>query len=154
GTTPPTVTWTTPCATPLNPGGNCDIFVNVTFPSGTFPSGTNITNTFTADGTPLGEPPQNFGVGQVTHPVTTFVPNPSANLNKNVTGNSPNPPTLNQSFSYELVPSNNGNVPLDNMVIIDTLPVEMALASVTTGAYNNLSDFALGEGVRVSYEKN
>ncbi|HWM93055.1 MAG TPA: IPTL-CTERM sorting domain-containing protein [Thermoanaerobaculia bacterium] len=154
GTTPATVTWTSPCTVPLTPGGNCDIFVNVVFPSGTFPSGTDITNEFTADATPLGEPPQTFGPVGVTHPVTTFVPAPGAGFTKNMAGGTPNPPTLNQTFSYDLNVTNNGNVPLDNLVVIDTLPVEMQVISVTTGAYNNLSDFAAGEGVRVSYEKN
>ena len=50
--------------------------------------------------------------------------------------------------------SNNGNVPLDTMVVIDTLPIQLQVASVTTGAYNGLADFAAGVGVRVSYEKN
>ncbi|HEV7672537.1 MAG TPA: SdrD B-like domain-containing protein [Thermoanaerobaculia bacterium] len=154
GTTPATVTWTSPCALPLQPNQNCDLLVNVTFPSGTFPSGTNVTNSFTADGTPLGEPAQNFGIGQVTHPVTTFVPAPGAGFSKNMAGGTPNPPTLNQTFSYDLNVTNNGNVPLDNLVVVDTLPVEMAVSSVTTGSYNNLSDFAAGVGVRVSYEKN
>lgn len=154
GTTPATVTWTSPCSVPLNPGQNCDIFVNVVFPSGTFPSGTNVTNSFAVDATPLGEPPQSFGPGQLTHTVTTFVPSPSAGLSKNMAGNTPNPPTLNQTFSFDLNVSNSGNVPLDNLVVIDTLPVEMLVSSVTTGAYTNLTDFAVGEGVRVSYEKN
>ncbi|HEV7767639.1 MAG TPA: GEVED domain-containing protein [Thermoanaerobaculia bacterium] len=154
GTTPPTVTWTSPCSVPLNPGQNCDIFVNVVFPSGTFPSGTNVTNEFTANATPLGEPPQTFGPGTLTHPVTTFVPNADASLGKSLTDSSPNPPTLNQTFTYQLNPSNSGNVPLDNMVVTDTVPVELQIASVTTGAYNNLADFAPGVGVRVSYEKN
>ncbi len=155
GTTPATVTWTSPCSLPVVAGGNCDITVNVTFPSATFTSGANVTNSFTAAGTPLGEPANpNLGVGTVTHPVTTFVPIPTAGLAKNVAGNSPNPPTLNQTFSYELVPSNTGNVPLDNMVVTDTLPIELQVASVTTGAYSNLADFAAGVGVRVSYEKN
>jgi uncharacterized repeat protein (TIGR01451 family) len=154
GTTPATVTWTSPCTLPLQPGQNCDITVNVTFPSATFPSGTNVTNSFTADATPLGQPSQNLGIGQVTHPVTTFVPNPGAGFSKQVNGNSPNPPTLNQTFSYDLNVTNNGNVPLDSLVVIDTVPVELQIASVTTGAYNNLADFAAGEGVRVSYEKN
>lgn len=154
GTTPATVTWTSPCALPLTPGNNCDIFVNVTFPSGTFPSGTNVTNSFTGDATPLGEPSQSVGVGSVTHPVTTFIPNPGAGLAKNLTGASPNPPTLNQTFSYELVPTNNGNVPLDSYELIDTLPIELAVTSVTTGAYVNVNDFAPGVGVEVSYEKN
>jgi uncharacterized repeat protein (TIGR01451 family) len=154
GTTPATVTWTSPCTVPLTPGNNCDISVNVTFPSATFPSGTNVTNSFVADATPLGETPQTFGPGTLTHPVTTFVPSPGAGFQKNITGASPNPPTFNQTFSYELVPTNSGNVPLDNLVIVDTLPVEMQLVSVTTGAYTGLADFAAGEGVRVSYEKN
>src|SRR5581483_8638363 len=154
GTTPATVTWTSPCSLPLHPGQNCDIAVNVTFPSATFTSGTNVTNSFTADGVPLGQTSQSLGVGQVTHPVTTFVPSPGAGMSKSINGGSPNPPTLAQTFAYDLVPSNSGNVPLDTMVVIDRLPLQLQVASVTTGAYNNLSDFAAGEGVRVSYEKN
>ena len=154
GTTPATVTWTSPCSVPLNPGSNCDVTVNVTFPSATFTSGTNVTNSFTASGTPLGGSPQSLGAGQVTHPVTTFVPNASANLGKGISGGSPNPPTLNQTFSYSLSPSNSGNVPLDSMTVVDTLPIQLQVASVTTGAYSGASDFAAGVGVRVSYEKN
>jgi uncharacterized repeat protein (TIGR01451 family) len=154
GTTPATVTWTSPCSVPIGPGGTCDVAVNVVFPSATFTSGTNVTNSFTATGTPLGGSPQSLGTGQITHPVTTFVPNPSAGLGKNVNGGSPNPPTLNQTFSYDLSPSNNGNVPLDGMTVIDTVPVQLQIASVSTGAYNGAGDLAAGVGVRVSYEKN
>jgi uncharacterized repeat protein (TIGR01451 family) len=154
GTTPATVTWTHPCSLPVTAGSNCDIQVNVTFPSATFTSGTSVTNSFTATGTPLGGSPQNLGTGQVTHPVTTFVPSPGAGLSKSVDGGSPNPPTLNQTFSYDLSPSNSGNEPLDNLVVIDTVPIQLQIASVTTGTYSNLSDFAAGVGVRVSYEKN
>ena len=120
----------------LVPGDNCDVPVDVTFPSATFPSGTNVTNSFTADATPLGQPSQPFGPGSVTHPVTTFVPNASAGFSKNMAGGTPNPPTLNQAFSYDLVPSNNGNVPLDNLIVVDTLPIELQVASVTTGSYS------------------
>ncbi|HKI05605.1 MAG TPA: GEVED domain-containing protein, partial [Thermoanaerobaculia bacterium] len=157
GTTPATVTWTSPCTVPLQPNQTCTLLVNVTFPSATFPSGTSVINSFTADGTPLGEPPTNFGIGQDTHVVTTFVPAPGAGFAKNMTGGfSPgNPPTLNQTFSYDLNVTNSGNVPLDSLVVIDTLPVELNVLSVTTGAYNGgLANFAAGEGVRVSYEKN
>jgi uncharacterized repeat protein (TIGR01451 family) len=154
GTTPATITWTSPCSLPVNAGSNCDINLNVTFPSATFTSGTNVTNSFTGTATALGKPPAALGVGSVTHSVTTFVPAPSASLSKNMAGGTPNPPTLNQTFSYDFVPANNGNVPLDNMTVIDTLPVQMQVSSVTTGSYNNASDFAAGVGVRVSYEKN
>jgi uncharacterized repeat protein (TIGR01451 family) len=154
GTTPATLTWTSPCTLPLAAGANCDITVNVTYPSATFPSGTSVTNSFTADGTPLGQPAVNLGVGTITHTVTTFVPAPGASFTKNMAGGTPNPPTLNQTFSYDMNIGNNGNVPLDTMVIVDTLPVQFQLASVTTGAYNGFGDFAAGVGVRVSYEKN
>lgn len=154
GTTPATLTWTSPCSLPLTAGSNCDITVNVLFPSATFPSGTNVSNTFTATATPLGQPPQSLGVGTVSHPVTTFVASPSMSFSKNMASGSPNPPALNQTFSYDLNFANNGNVPLDNLTIIDTLPVAFQLTSVTTGNYNNLTDFGAGVGVRVSYEKN
>ncbi len=153
-TTPATVTWTNPCSTPLVPGGNCDIQVTVTFPSATFPSGTEVTNSFTAQATPVGGSQQSYGPASLTHPVTTFVPSPDATVTKSIVGNSPNPPTLNQTFSYELNVSNSGNVTLENLVVIDTLPVEFTPSSVTTGAYSGLGDFAVGVGVRVSYEKN
>lgn len=154
GTTPATVTWTAPCSVPLGPGGNCDLNVNVTFPSATFVSGTNVTNSFTGTATALGQPPASLGVGSVTHSVTTFVAAPSASLSKNLASGTPSPPTLNQTFSYDFVPANSGNVPLDTMVVIDTLPVPMHVTSVTTGTYTNMSDFAAGVGVHVSYEKN
>jgi uncharacterized repeat protein (TIGR01451 family) len=156
GTTPASVTWTSPCSLPINAGSNCDISVNVTFPSGTFPSGTMVTNSFTGTATALGKPPAALGIGTTTDPVTTFVPNPSASLSKNMASGTPNPPTLNQTFSYDFVPqvSSPGNVPLDNMTVIDTLPTQMQVTSVTTGSYNNLSDFGAGVGVQVTYEKN
>ncbi|MCB1057977.1 MAG: hypothetical protein KDD11_20955, partial [Acidobacteria bacterium] len=107
----------------------------------------------TADGTPVGEPSQGLGTGSVTHTVTAFVANPGAGLDKRM-GPGPNPPTLDQGFSYEFIPSNSGNVPLDAMTVVDTLPIEVVVDSVHTGAYNNLADLAAGVGVRVSYETN
>lgn len=61
GTTPAAVTWTSPCTVPLQPNQNCDISVNVAFPSATFPPGTNATNSFTTDVTPLREAPVSLG---------------------------------------------------------------------------------------------
>ena len=154
GTTPASLIWSSPCSLPVAAGSNCDITVNVVFPSATFTSGTSVTNSFTTTATPLGQPPQSLGVGTVTHPVTTFVAAPGMSFSKNMAGGTPNPPTLNQTFSYDLNFANNGNVPLDNLTIIDTLPLSFQLSSVSTGAYNNLANFGAGEGVRVSYEKN
>lgn len=152
--TPATVTWSNPCSVPLGPAQNCDIFVNVSFPSATFPSGTNVTNMFVADVVALGEPPQIVGPGTITHAVTTFDPSPSVSVDISMAGGTPNPPTLSQLFAYEMNVSNTGNVPLDNLVVTATLPVEFQPASVTTGSYSNLADFAVATGVRVLYEKN
>jgi uncharacterized repeat protein (TIGR01451 family) len=79
---------------------------------------------------------------------------PSARLGVAFAPGSPAPPVLNQLYRYAIDVGNDGGVPLDNLVIIDTVPVELTLSSVTTGSYTGLSDFAAGEGVRVSYEKN
>lgn len=148
GTTPATLTWTSPCTVPLAPNNNCDITVNVVFPSGTFPSGTNVTNSFVVDVTPLGGSPTGIGPGTVTHPVTTFVPAPGASLSKGFTGQ-PQPPTINMDFAWNLNVGNNGNVPLDSYTVIDTLPVEVNVLSVTSGGYTNPP-----ATVTVSYEKN
>ncbi len=151
GTTPATVTWASPCSMPLAPGNACDVIVNVTFPSSTFPSGTNVTSSFTTNGAPLGLAARALGPAQTTHPVTTFVPSPGASFVKDLVGNVP---AVHQAFSYELTIGSSGNVPLDNLVVIDTVPVAMGVTRVTTGRYSGLADFAAGEGVRVSYEKN
>ncbi|MEM8964586.1 MAG: hypothetical protein AAGD38_24075, partial [Acidobacteriota bacterium] len=150
GTTPTTITWASPCNDPVTPNENCDIIVDVEFPSATFMDGEMVTNTFVATATPLGEPSQGFGPGTATHPVEVFTPNPSINMNKVLASGTPNPPTTNQTFSYDLQPSNNGNVPIENGVLLDDLPIEFQLDSVRGGAYN---DFA-GGTVEVAYETN
>lgn len=154
GTTPATLTWTSPCAGALAPGQSCDITVNVTFPSASYPSGSNVTNSFSAMLTPLGGASTMLGPATLTHAVTSFVPAPAATLAKPLDSAAPNPPALGQDFSYRIRPANSGNVQLDNLVVIDTLPVALQVTRVTTGAYSGVSDFAFGEGVRVSYEKN
>jgi large repetitive protein len=79
---------------------------------------------------------------------------PNASLNVALAPGSPAPPVLNQTYAYSLALGNTGDVALDSLVIVDTLPVELALSSVTTGTYSGLTDIGPGEGVRVSYEKN
>lgn len=145
GTVSPALTWSGPFN--LNVGNNLDFNVTVVFPSATFTDGQNVTNEFTADGTPLGEPATNFGIGSITHPVTTFVADPDIDLSKNVV--SPNPPTFNQDFSYSMRLRNVGNVDLANVVITDVLPLEFETTSVTSGAYSNLTG-----SVTVSYQTN
>ena len=79
---------------------------------------------------------------------------PSARLDVAFEPGFPDPPVLNLLYRYAVDVGNNGDVPLDSLEIIDTVPVELTLSRVTTGSYTGLSDFAAGEGVRVSYEKN
>ncbi len=135
GTVAPALTWTGPFS--LNVGSNLDFNVTVLFPSATFIDGQSVTNEFTAEGTPLNEPPANFGIGTITHPVTVFVADPDIDLSKAVL--SPNPPTLNQDFSYSMRIRNVGNVDLTNVVITDDLPIEFETISVSSGGYTNLT---------------
>ncbi len=133
GTVAPVLNWTGPYS--VNVGNNLNFTVTVTYPTPTFSDGQIVTNSFTADGTPLGETPINLGVGTVNHPVTPFVANPALSFSKSV--GSPNPPTFNQSFYYVLRPRNDGNVDLENMVVVDALPIEFTTTSVTSGRYNS-----------------
>ena len=84
-------------------------------------------------------------------PLCAQPPTPGAAFAKGIAAGSPLPPTLNQTFSYYLALSNAGNVPLDEVFVVDFLPIEMVLSSVTTGTYSNLGNFAPGVGVQVSY---
>gem|GEM_PF-863403 len=143
----------------VNAGQNRDITVRVQYDSADYSDGVDVTNSFTADGLPLGEPnSQNFGVGPVTHPVQTFVPAPNPGFDKSQGG--PIPPAIStvpdngQEYYYHFRPRNNGNVDLSNIIVEDTLPVEFSLTRVATGAYNsNLSDYAAGVGVQVEYQR-
>ena len=78
---------------------------------------------------------------------------PNASLDVAFAPGSPAPPVLDLSYAYSVGVGNTGDVSLDNLVVIDALPIAMDVASVTTGRYTALTDFAAGEGVRVSYEK-
>ncbi len=90
-----------------------------------------------------------------SNPVPTCSPiAPSAALSQSIASGSPNPAAINETFSYALTVANTGNVRLDNMVVIENVPVEMSVVSVTTGAYSGLADFSTGVGVSLSYAKN
>jgi uncharacterized repeat protein (TIGR01451 family) len=142
----------------VNAGQSLNVYVRVQYDSADFSDGFNVTNSFTADGVPYGETnSQSFGTGTASHPVQVFVPNADPGFDKSQGG--PIPPAIStvpdngQEYYYYFRPTNDGNVDLSNMVIEDTLPVEFSLTSVATGAYNGLSDYAAGEGVRVEYQR-
>ncbi|WP_456446518.1 GEVED domain-containing protein [Thiolapillus sp.] len=144
----------------VNAGQNRDIQVRVRYESADFTPNSNVTNSFTADGVPLGATnSQNFGTGDATHTVVTFVPDPTPAFDKSVGGPVPaaisTVPDNGQEFYYYMYPRNSGNVDLFNMVVEDTLPAGVALTvtDITTGSYNGLSDYAAGVGVRVEYER-
>lgn len=79
---------------------------------------------------------------------------PDAHLGVAFAPGSPAPPVIGLPYRYSLNLGNTGDVALGGLVVVDTLPVELTLSAATTGAYTGLADFAAGEGVRVSYEKN
>ena len=81
--------------------------------------------------------------------VACFAPSISTSLSAD-----PAAPPINQTFSYAAGVTNNGNVPLDGVTMTFTVPVQVSLASVTTGNYSGFAEFAPGEGARVLYEKN
>ncbi|MEM6455703.1 MAG: SdrD B-like domain-containing protein, partial [Acidobacteriota bacterium] len=142
-----TVTWAGPFTATV--GSPLNLFVTVQYDTPTFTDGQNVTNSATATGTPLGGAPQGLGVGDVTHPVITFTPNASVNLDKRNGSGFNFPPGVGQDFPWDLEIRNNGNVPVDDLTMIDTIPDEVELISVATGAYNNPS-----ATVAVSYTTN
>ena len=79
---------------------------------------------------------------------------PSVNVQLGFAPGSPAPPLLNQPYTQAVRVANDGDVALTGMTLLVTLPIEHANSGVTTGTYTGLTDFAAGEGVRVSYEKN
>ena len=124
GTTPATVTWTSPCSLPVTAGEQLRHPGERHLPERDLPQRhQRHQQLHRRPARRWASRRRTSASGTVTHPVTTFVPNAGRRLPKDIAGGSPNPPTLNQTFSYDLVPSNSGNVPLDNLVVIDTLPV-------------------------------
>jgi hypothetical protein len=64
------------------------------------------------------------------------------------------PSVLNQEFSYDIVVGNTGDDLMDGMLFRATVPVEMTLTHVTTGAYTGLAGADPGIGVWVYYATN
>jgi uncharacterized repeat protein (TIGR01451 family) len=148
--------WNIPAG--VNAGSILDVFVRVQYDSADFSDGVTVNNTFNATGDPLGAANQDFGNGTASHPVVVFVPNATTSFDKSQGG--PIPPAIStvpdngQEYYYYFRPANTGNVDLENMEIVDTLPVQFKVTRVATGRYNSyLSDFSAGVGVQVEYER-
>ena len=109
-------------------------------PSAGFCSTTPDTFTYTLNG---------GGSATVWVTVECFDPGISTDLSA-----TPTAPAIGQPFRYDATVDNSGNVPLDSTTMIFTAPVQLAIASVTTGTFTGFSEFAAGVGVTVSYEKN
>ncbi len=71
---------------------------------------------------------------------------PSARLDVAFEPGFPDPPVLNLLYRYVVDVGNNGGVPLDNLEIIDTLPVELTLSRVTTGSLHRPLRLRRGRG--------
>lgn len=145
GTVAPALAWSGPFS--ISAGSRQDVTVTVVFPSATFTDGQSVTNSFTTTGTPLGEPSDTYGPGVSTHAVEVFTPDPDVSLAKRTSG--PIPPTFGQEFDWQLDPRNVGNVPVDDFVVVDTLPPEVETIHVTSGRYDNPP-----ASVDVAYETN
>ncbi len=94
------------------------------------------------------------GMASAAFNADPFVTGPAVSLGVDFAPGSPTHPDLGQAFAYGLTPQNVGDVALDGTTVVDTVPIQMQVTSVSTGAYTNTADFAPGVGVQVSYSKN
>ncbi len=132
-----TVTWdnggagfSATVSSPLN------LQVTVRYESPPFNDGDMVTNTVNATMTPLGGSPQAVGPVGLTHDVEAFVETPVLDLDKRLGGGYPSP-ALGQTFLYDVLIENDGNIPLDSITVTDTVPAQLDVVSVSTGDYNS-----------------
>ncbi len=111
-----------------------------------------VTNAFAVSGTHEGGAPGNYTSPGINHTIEEWVPEPGLSLSKYETN--PATPTVGQAFQYIIRPDNNGNVPVENMVMEDALPAEFLISGVTTGSYSGVADYGGGVGVQVQYQLN
>ena len=78
-------------------------------------------------------------IATVSVTVECFEPSISTSLSA-----TPAAPAIGQAFRYDATVDNTGNVPLDGTTMMFTVPVQMAIVSVTTGTYTGFSEFAAG----------
>ena len=67
---------------------------------------------------------------------------PAVSLGVAFAPGSPAPPVPHMQYRYALDVANAGDVPLDDLVVTDTVPFEITVLGVTTGSYTGLGEFA------------
>jgi uncharacterized repeat protein (TIGR01451 family) len=119
------VTWT--LTSPATPGTKSTQTVTVIYPSPAFSAGTPITNTVTGTGVPLGT------TTPISQPATAtgtpVAPAPAVSPSKSPSG----PVALGRPFTYSVSVKNTGNVGLNPVTMLDTLPAT-AGGTFNTGA--------------------
>ncbi len=125
-----TITWT--MAGPAAPSTTANFtqtFV-ATYPPATFPASTAITNSVTASGIPLGSTTAVTAKASTTN--TPVGPAPAAKVTKSPGGTV----LIGQNFTYTVSFQNTGNVGLNPVSMVDTLPAGLTCASGFVSASN------------------
>ncbi len=130
------VTWPT-IAGPINPPTCITRYVTVQYQTPTFSVGNNVTNTASADGRYMDSTggiigPIGLDTDPLTHPIAAMVDKPT--FNKNDQGD---PVGFTGTARFVLTLNTGGtNVPSDDLILIDNLPPELQVLSVTSGQWN------------------
>ncbi len=123
------VTWTLP--SPSAPGAKSTQTITVTYPSPPFVAGQPITNTVAGTGTPLGT------TTPISQPATAtgtpVAPAPAVQASKSPGG----PIALGGLFTYTVSVKNTGNVGLNPVTMLDSLPAGATFMSATGGGTFN-----------------
>ena len=118
----------------VNPGGNLGPYLNSAFGTAEGPGGTPAEDTSTN-----GMDPDPDGDGDPTNNDTptpvNFTENPSVSVSKELIGNIVENPADNYTFTYEIIIENTGDVPLNEVQVVDELAIAFAdAASVTVNS--------------------
>ena len=136
-----TVTWSLGNLT-VSPNACVDRYVTVEWTTPPFQVGSQVTNVAQLNGTPPGGSPGASGPpATVQSTLQPFVPNPAGSGVKSVSNNGylyPGGPV-----SYSFTPSNDGNVPLDDFSIADSIPSNIDITTIQTGQYNQPGTYAV-----------
>ncbi|MDF3127782.1 SdrD B-like domain-containing protein [Kiritimatiellaeota bacterium B1221] len=123
-----TVTWT---ATSLAAGSTLNRTVTVVFPSATYVIGDDVTNNLSVTYTPVGGTPETIEPPvPPTHEIEA--PNGAHVFSKSVANNyTYEGKEVAKTWSFSL--QNKGNVPMDNVVVTDEIPIEVDVTRIYVG---------------------